>query len=74
MLANSALSTCHHISVDIHNKPVGICNKHVGIDCQLGLKKCCQRMPSGADWTHVEDLKDPSEFLLPTGNLIFVVI
>jgi hypothetical protein len=32
------------------------------------------RAPSGIDRTYIEDLKDPHKVLLPTRNLVFVVL
>ena len=37
-------------------------------------EECSQLMPDGTDWTHVEDLNDLLEILVPGTNHIFLIL
>jgi hypothetical protein len=62
--------------MNIGNYHFGIRDHHVGIDCQLSLKwrLLNSRMFNGTNQTHVEDVKDPEEIPVPTGNLVLVAL
>ena len=65
--AGGPFLTCQCGTVDIRNK-------HVGIDCQLGLEGGCWQTPSINNRTYVEDVKDPVEVLPPCRNRVLVAL
>jgi hypothetical protein len=74
-IRNPPLGICDP-PLGIHNPPLGIRNRHVGIDYQLGLEggPLSSRIPGRLNQTHIEHLKDPDQILLPTRNLVLVVL
>ena len=51
-------------------------NHHIGIDCQLCLKRALLGMwiPNRFNRTYVEDVKDPDKILLPRSNLTLIAL
>ena len=48
---------------------------NMGIDRQLSLKGGCERVPyAGTGLTHIENLKDSCEVLLPRGDNVFIAL
>jgi hypothetical protein len=71
---HTLMHVCDH-SPSFRNHRFGICDRHVGIDCQLRLKGACQvreRPTEPTNRTYVEDVKDPDKVLLPSCDLVLI--
>jgi hypothetical protein len=62
--------------MNIGNYHFGIRDHHVGVDCQLSLKWGLLNswMFNRTNQTHVEDVKNPEEFPIPTGNIVLIAL
>ena len=71
----------NHLSIrnddlSISDHRLNIRNHRVSADCQLGLKSgpVNSRMVGKMNGTHIEDVKDPDEVLIPSRDLVFIAL
>ena len=75
VFAGSTFLPRQHLLINTRNHRLSIRDRHVGIDCQLGLRRLISlRILNRTNSTHIEDLKHPHKVLLPTRDLVLIVL